>query len=361
MENRKSAAYGLAFAAVDKRLETDIPSPVERESGRMVSWGDGNSYPQYLWELYNAVSTLKTVVNGIADYACGDGVECTVPGFGERVNGKGDTMRDVLWLLVRDWLLYGGFALQVIRDRTGRVAEIYYMDFRYARTSKKNEIIWYSEDFGRRYVRSARRVQYPAFHPLGKEGNSVLYVKNEKSQTYPVPRYSGSIRACEIEREIDTYHLCSLQNGFAGSYIINFYNGIPSDDEKDEIERNVNEKFAGSRNAGSILLNFASGKDNGAELSKLDVDDFGDRYKAAADRAKGQIFSAFRAIPQLFGDMSAATGFSSQEFEEAFRVFNRTVVMPVQKTVTDAVDRVFGSEESVRITPFSLGNAAVVE
>ena len=70
--------------------------------------------------------------------------------------------------------------------------------------------------------------------------------------------------------------------------------------------------------------------------------------------AKSQIFTAFRAIPQLFGDMSAATGFNSQEFTESFKVFNRTVVRPVQQTICDSIDKIFGIGNSVNITPFSI-------
>ena len=116
----------------------------------------------------------------------------------------------------------------------------------------------------------------------------------------------------------------------------------------------MNEKFAGASNAGRILINFANGKDNATTLQKLDTQDFGEKYKAAAERAKSQIFTAFRAIPQLFGDMSAATGFNSQEFTESFKVFNRTVVRPVQQTICDSIDKIFGIGNSVNITPFSI-------
>ena len=86
----------------------------------------------------------------------------------------------------------------------------------------------------------------------------------------------------------------------------------------------------------------------------MDTEDFGEKYKAAAERAKNQIFTAFRAIPQLFGDMSAATGFNSQEFTESFKVFNRTVCKPIQQTICDSIDKIFGNDNSINITPFSL-------
>ena len=348
----------VAFAATDKEWEELIPQQIEVEGVKeYVQWGKDNQYPEYLYGLFNDVSSLKTIIEGTADYVCGNDVTCNVKGFDVEVNTKGDTMRELVRLLARDYLIYGGFAIQIIRNKVGDIRELYYVDFRYLRSSKKNEVFWYGEEFSKKYVRSNKTVVYPKFVKENRDiTSSILYVTNEKSKTYPTPRYSGSIKACEIERNIDTYHLSSLENGFGGSYILNFLNGIPTDEMKSEIEKNVNEKFCGSSNAGRILINFANGKDNATTLDKLEVQDFGEKYKAAAERAKNQIFTAFRAIPQLFGDMTAATGFNSQEFTESFKVFNRTVCQPIQQTICDSIDKIFNNKNSIEIAPFSLGD-----
>ena len=350
----------LAFAATNKEWDEIIPQLTETENVKdYILYGKDNQYPEYLYGLYNDVSTLKTIIEGTADYVIGDDVICNIKGFDRQVNTKGDTLRELVRLCARDYLIYGGFAIQVIRNKVGDVRELYYMDFRYIRSSKKNDVFWYSEDFSKKYVRGNKTVVYPKFIPDAREvASSILYVSNNKSTTYPIPRYSGSIKACEMERAIDTYHLSSIENGFGGSYIINFLNGIPTDEIKSEIEKNVNEKFCGASNAGRVLINFANGKDNATTLEKLDTEDFGEKYKAAAERAKNQIFTAFRAIPQLFGDMSAATGFNSQEFTESFKVFNRTVCKPIQQTICDSIDKIFGTDKSVNIIPFSLDDTS---
>lgn len=347
----------LAFAATDKEWEELIPQLTEMDGVKdYVLYGKDNQYPEYLYGLFNDVSSLKTIIEGTADYVCGDEVSCNIKGFDVEINTKGDTMRELVRLCARDYLIYGGYAIQIVRNKVGDIRELYYIDFRFIRSSKKNEVFYYSEDFTKKYVRGNKMVVYPKFVKENRDiTSSILYVTNEKSKTYPTPRYSGSIKACEIERNIDTYHLSSLENGFGGSYILNFLNGVPTDEMKNEIEKNVNEKFCGSSNAGRVLINFANGKDNATTLDKLDVQDFGEKYKAAAERAKTQIFTAFRAIPQLFGDMTAATGFNSQEFTESFKVFNRTVCRPIQQTICDSIDKIFNNKNSVNITPFSLG------
>lgn len=361
MENSKNVQ--MAFAAIDKTIVANIPQLKQEESRNKeyIYYGTDNLYPEYLFGLYTDVSSLKTIIDGTADYVSGDDAVCVAPGFNTKMNKKGDTLRNIIKWCSRDYNLYGGFALEVIRNLAGKVAEVYYIDFRYLRSDKKNECFWYSEEFGKKYGRTTKAVVYPKYIPDGDAPASIIYVKNDVTYTYPVPRYSGAIKACEIERHIDDMHLNSLENGFMPSYIINFLNGIPTDDMKDEIEKNVTEKFCGSANAGRILLNFANGKDNMATVQKLEVSDFADKYTAAADRAREQIFCAFQAIPQLFGLMTAATGFSEQEFKEAYNLYASTVIRSQQRIMGDTFDHIFGVKNSITITPFVLGDTSNVQ
>ena len=69
--------------------------------------------------------------------------------------------------------------------------------------------------------------------------------------------------------------------------------------------------------------------------------------------SREKIFTAFRAYPNLFG-LSTATGFSIEEFDQAFRLYNRTAVRPVQRMIADAYDRIYGQRGVLNIVPFSL-------
>lgn len=355
-EINKEQKVSLAFAAINKTIETNIPQLTQEEvKGKdYVQYGEDNAYPQYLYTLYTDVSTLKTIIDGSANYVAGDDVLGNVPGFETRINRKGDTWRDFVKNISRDYFNYGGFSYEVIRNKAGKIGEIYYKDFRNLRTNKKNEVLYYSEDFGKRYGRTTNALVYPKFIADADADSSIVYVKNSNIYPYPVPRFSGAIKACEIERHIDEMHLNSLENGFMGSYLISFLNGIPADEEKAEIEKNIQEKFTGSKNAGRVVLNFANGKDNAATVERLDITDFADKYKAAADRSREQIYCAFQAIPQLFGLMAASTGFNEQEFVEAFKLYNRTVIRDIQRLICDSLDYVFGMKDSLTIKPFSL-------
>lgn len=355
----KNETINVCMAAIDKVVERNIPSYEESEArGKgYITYGTDNQYPEYLWGLFNDVTSLKTIILGTSDFVAGDDAACNVQGFDKEINKKGDTLFELIGWLAKDYLIYGGYALQVIRNKAGNIGELYYIDFRYLRCSKKRDLFWYSEEYSKKYARSNKTVTYPKFVPEAKDvATSIVYVTNEKSRTYPIPRYSGALKSCELERGIDEFHLSSLDNGFYGSYLFNFNNGIPSDEMKAEIEENITEKFAGSSNAGRILLNFSNGKDNAATVQKLDIQDFGEKYDAAYKRSREQIYASFQAVPAIFGIMTESTGFNEQEFNEAFKLYNRTVVKPIQRKITDTLDKVFGVKGSITIQPFTLEN-----
>ena len=365
--SRRSA---FSFAAIDSYLETNIVSPVEKVlAGRdMVEWGTRNAYPDYLLDLYNNVPTLRSIINGNIDYVAGDDV--TILPLQEEftnqeMNRRGDTIREQVKDIAKDFEIYGGFALQVIRNLAGEVAEVYYVDMRYLRTNKEGDVFYYSEKWGK----SSRTdlVVYPAFMPKiewerlsdeerNRHASSILFVKNVHTQVYPAPLYAASVKACEIERLIDEFHLSDINNHFVSSAIINFNNGDPGQEIKSEIERGFNEKFCGASNGGRVAFSWNPNKESATDIVEFKMEDFGERYKALSQHSRTQIFTSFRAIPLLFGLTSEAnTGFSTEEFEQSFKLYNRTQIQPVQRLICDAYDKIYGKRGVLTIRPFSLG------
>ena len=359
----------VAFAALDPYLERNIVSPKETvvRGKDFVEWGDMNGYPDYLLELTKTVPTLRSIISGTVDFIVGDNVSIVPlhpdwkPG---QMNKRGDTIAEQVEDLARDYETYGGYALQIIRDFAGRVAETYYIDLRFLRMNKEGDVFWYSEKWAEKGKKDA--VMYPAFRldiaekwatftdeERNRNASSILYVKTTHSQVYPMPVYAASVKACEIERMVDDFWVNSVENGFAPSMIINFNNGEPTDQMKEEIEEEVTEKFTGPSNAGRYMLCWNKNKDSATTFEVPQVTDFGEKYKALAENSRQKIFTAFRAYPNIFG-LSTATGFSIEEFDSAFKLYNRTSVRPVQRMIADTYDKIYGQQGVLNITPFSL-------
>lgn len=368
----KETEKPVAFRAINPYVERHAVLPTETEvRGKdFVSWGDGNAYPDYLLELYDNAPTLRACIDGIADYIAGDDISI-LPWRSDYAPGAVNIQGDHIYAQVRDLAVdletYGGFALQVIRDWSGAVAEIYYIDIRNLRSNKENTVFYYCEDWKKGGIRKA--VVYPAFLPdlqwdvltdeeKERNASSILFVKRGHTRTYPLPPYAAAVKACEVERSIADFHLNAIDNSFTASMIINFNNGMATPEQMEEIEADINAKFSGHDNAGRIFLVWNRSKDNAAEIVTPKVEDFGARYDALEKSVRQQIFTAFRANPNLFGIPTDGNGFAEEQYEASFRLFNRTQVLPAQRLICDAYDRIFGRAGVLTIKPFTFGDNA---
>ena len=56
--------------------------------------------------------------------------------------------------------------------------------------------------------------------------------------------------------------------------------------------------------------------------------------------------------------MTESTGFNSQEFEQSYRLYNRTQIRPVQRLITEAYERIYGKTGVLTIKPFTIDESA---
>jgi hypothetical protein len=365
----------VSFLAIDPYIETHIVSPTEKTiPGKdFIEWGTNNLYPEFLQDLYDNVATLRSVIDGCVDYIAGDNVTI-IPlrsNMADGVmNGKGDTIQEQVRDVAQDEEQYGGFALQVIRGKDGKPSEVYYIDMRFLRMNKECNVFYYCEDWKKRGKKSV--VVYPKFDTTldwakltdeerSRHASSILFVKGNRKQTYPSPRYAAAIKPCETERSVDDYHLNEINNGFAGSYIVNFNNGRPTPEIMAEIEEMFVEKFAGHKNAGRIGFSWNENRASSTTIDAMQVVDFSAKYTALEKSARQKIFTAFRANPNLFGIPTESLGFSQEEYESAFRLFNRTHVRPIQRKIADAYDKIYGQKGVLTIVPFSMDEESATD
>lgn len=369
-KNNDTSRVVVSFAAIDPFLEQNIVLPTEKQlkGHDMVEWGERNMYPEYLLDLSKTTPSLRSIINGTTDFIAGDN-QAILPikdTYGPGImNAKGDTIRSQVESIARDYVTYGGFALEVIRGLDGTPVEIYYIDIRFIRSNKDNSVFYYCEKW--KNGRKKDTIVRPAYQHIpadkwaamdqkekARVAASILFVKNTTTQVYPFPVYGAAVKACETERAIDDYHLNAINNGFVSSMIINFNNGIADDEIKKEIEKGINEKFCGHKNAGRVMCSWNPDVRNQTTITEPKIDNFGDRYQALAKHCRQQIFTAFRANPNLFGIPTENLGFSQEEYDGAFKLYNRTCVKPVQRIICDAYDKIYGKPGVLTIQPFTI-------
>lgn len=348
----------VTFSAIDPFKVSAIPSSKETE-GRGQDWivyGDRNAYPNFLYSLYQDDATLQSIVDGMIDYCKGEEIHLAIDlGWGwDIVNRTGEHIEDFAERCFSDLAIFGGYYIQVIRDNSGRIKELYWLDYRFMRTDKENETFYYSEDFeSEKSYGRCKTLVYPKFIQDGTVETSIYFYKRSQSRgTYATPIYNGAIKSIVTDMKINNFSLNEVENNFTASALINFCNGVPDDKIKEEIERDLEEKFQGSENAGRFLISYNVDQEHATKIERIQADDFDKRYEALQKRVQSQIYVSMRANPQLFGMPVEGTGFAGQEYQAAYTLYNKSVISPSQKAFINVLDKIFNTERSVSIVPF---------
>jgi len=350
-----------AFSAIDPFKTSAIPLPKENEvrGQTWVVYGERNGYPNFLYSLYQEDATLQSIVDGMIDYVKGEDMTLNVDlGWGPGiVNRTGERIEKFLESCVSDLVIFGGFYIQVVRSNDKKVKELYWLDYRFMRTDRRNEVFYYSEDFveEKTYGR-CKTLLYSKFVPdFVNDETSVFFFKRSQSRgVYATPIYNGAIKSIVTDMKINNFSLNEVENNFTASALINFNNGTPDDKLKKEIERDLEEKMTGSENAGRFMVSYNEDADHATTIERIQADDFDKRYEALQKRVQAQIYVSMRACPQLFGMPVEGTGFAGQEYSSAYALFNKTVVQPMQTALEDTMDYILGVKGSISITPFQI-------
>lgn len=299
-----------------------IPDVIDkRTSKKYINWGEDNKLPNYLWDNYLSCSNLQSIVNSLKDFVIGDGIEGVFiyKDFADNIEK---------WVL--DYILFGGFAVEGIRNRNGEIVQLNYINVMNVRVDEELTTAFLSNNWGSWSGKDI--VQLPLFKEDEKQPHFIYYFRGNLTRNInPIPCYIASLKSIEILNNVKNFHLNNLNNGFTASTIINLNDGTIKTRELSEIKRQLEEKFTGSSNAGKFILVNGGDKEHEATVARLDADNFGDLYQALTASSENDLYVAFRINPILVG-VNVQTGFSKEEFENAFALYNSTMVTPIKNT-----------------------------
>src|SRR4029077_20399767 len=120
------------------------------------------------------------------------------------------------------------------------------------RSEKKDKIsgliqnYYVSEDW-RKSTSNQEINVYPAFNLKDKTGTQIYFCNPSYSPGavyYGMPSYIGVIYWACADFKISEYHNSCLDNGFAPSMLLNFNNGVPTEEQAQEMYAELNKQFA---------------------------------------------------------------------------------------------------------------------
>jgi len=326
------------------------PNIKVNKSKDWVTFGDKNSYFQYLIDRYSGSATNNAIVNGISQMIYGKGIDATDNSIFPNEYAQAVTLlnKKCVRKLAYDLKLMGQCAIQIIYSKDKKsIAQIEHMPIETLAMEKCDEDgeikgFYYSADWEKMKPNEVP-IRIPAFG-TSKENIEILYVRPYVAGHYyfsPVD-YQGGLQYAELEEEIANYHLNNILNGLAPSMLINFNNGVPNEEERSLIEKRILDKYSGSSNAGRFILSFNENADTESSIEAIQLSDAHNQYQFLSDESMRKIMVAHRVIsPMLLGIKdNSGLGNNADELKTASTLMDNTVIRPFQELLLDAFNEI---------------------
>jgi hypothetical protein len=345
-------------------LETSTAPIIQEVRGRdYIEYGTDewrNLYPQFLIDLYYNSSTHAAIINATAEMIAGEDLivddsdtnldaYVRLKKFMRNPNSK-ESLHQVIKKVAFDFKLQGAYALHIIwnRERT-EIAEVYHVPVERVRAGRPNEMgqvdtYFISADWSN--TRTHKPYAISAFNRNDRTATSQLLYAGSYSpdmDIYHTPDYLAGCNWALVDQRVAEFHLNNIENGFSGSYFISFANGIPTAEERRQIEQSLTEKFTGAKNSGKFILTFSDDRNRTPEINPISVSDADKQYLALQELLVQNITTAHRVTSKTLMGIDSKNGFSSNtdELINAANFYLNTVVRPFQLNILNTLQTIF--------------------
>jgi hypothetical protein len=325
------------------------PQINESKKGEYVEYGADNNYFQFLIDRYLYSTTNNAIITGCSNMIYGKGVSAL------DANKKPDEYAKMISIIKPNALkkvalerkLLGMAAMQVVYEK-GEVKFIEHFPMHTLRAEKcnaKGEIeAWYYHPDWQNKKPSDEVKRIPAFG-FGNKKDVELYVVRPYVSGYhyytPID-YSGALPYAKLEEEISDYLINDVMNGFSGTKVVNFNNGVPPEEKREEIVANANRKLTGSKGQ-KVIYGFSNSKETATEVIDIPLNDAPAHYEYLAKECFEKLVVGHRVTsPMLLGVRDSGGGFSNNadEIKTATLLYDNLVIKPYQIEIIEALDTI---------------------
>ena len=345
-------------------LETSTAPIVQEVRGRdYIEYGTEdwrNLYPQFLIDLYYNSSTHAAIINATAELIAAEDLVCEeddtnlesyvkLKKFLRHANSN-ESLHQVIKKVAFDFKLQGAYALHIVwnRERT-EIAEVYHVPVERVRAGRPNamgkvDCYYISADWAN--TRTNKPYPINAFNVNDRtSGSQLLYTGaySPNMDCYHTPDYLAANNWCLVDQKVAEFHLNNIENGFSGSYFVSFANGIPTQEERRQIEQSLVEKFTGASNSGKFILTFSDDKTRTPEITPISVSDADKQYLALQELLVQNILTGHRVTSPMLMGIKSDTGLGSNvdELNAAGNFYLNTVVKPFQLHILNTLQTLF--------------------
>jgi hypothetical protein len=325
-------------------------TPIIQESKRdaWVDFGEDNNYYQFLLDRYTNSTTNSAIINNISRLIYGRGLSAVDASRKPNEYAQAMAMfsKDCLRKMAIDRKMLGQFAIQVhYNDKHDRILKAFHIPVNLLRAEKCNkdgeiEGYYYSDDWTD--IKKYPPTRIPAYG-FSKDKVEILFCKPYAvgMKYYSYVDYNGAVPYALLEEEVADYLINEVQNGFSGTKVVNFNNGVPTEEQQSIITNKVLSKLTGSKGQ-KVIVAFNDNMDTKTTVDDLPLNDAPEHYTYLSEECMRKIMLGHNVTSPLLFGIAGANGFSSNadELQNSFILFNNMVIKPLQDEILEALDTI---------------------
>jgi hypothetical protein len=312
-----------------------------------VAYGTDNNYYQYLIELFTNSATNNAIIGGVSSMIYGKGLDAldSSTKTEEYAAMRSIFSNDCLRKVSLDLKLLGEASFQVTyKDK--RVYKAEHFPRQTLRAEKCNEegkiaAYYYFPDWSN--IKPADKPKRIATFGFGNGTEPEIKIAKRYVSGYdyycPVD-YQGGLAYAELESEVSDYLINDVQNGFSGTKVVNFNNGVPDQEQQLSIKSDVMRKLTGSRGE-KVIIAFNNNAESKTTIDDVPLNDAPAHYEYLSTECSNKLMVAHRITsPLLLGIRTGNNGLgnNADEIKTASLLFNNVTIRPYQDLLIDAID-----------------------
>ena len=320
----------------------------ESKKNEWVTYGENNSYYQFLIDRYKNSTTNNAIINNISRLIYGKGLSAI--DASRKPNEYAQMMAmiapDEMRKVVLDFEMLGQASFQVhySKDRS-KILKVYHIPVQQLAPEKCNkdgqiEGYYYSDNWEDTRNYAPKRI--PAFG-FGKEQVEIMFIQpySVGMKYFSYVDYQGGLNYAVLEEDIANYLISEVQSSFSSRSVVNFNNGQPTPEEQDIISSKVMSKLTGT-NGQRVIVAFNNNAESKTTIDSIPVDNAPDLYNQLSEECMRKIMLSHNVTSPLLFGIASTNGFSSNadELQNSFVLFDNLVIRPKQEVLLSAIDRI---------------------
>lgn len=371
-----------AMEIVSFARESVAPIVSERiqKTKPFVFWGSDNLYPNDLVRMSDNSALHSAILDTKSKMIAGNGIifekdNSEAEKFLNEATENWGGIKKTIERLAVDLSYFAEIALNVQFNEGGKIGTIKHSDISYLRSGKmdlqtRTVKEWYHStrwDIAtnkRNYSvddEIYRPVVIPSFdekriREKGSRDTGQLIVAKRYSPSviyYAKPSYIGATNYIHVAAKIANFHKSQLDNGMMGNMHIHLKQDLTNAETRRRVLKEMNEQYAGTNNAGTIILTYGLGDANIPIITPIQSNDAHTQLALLNEKVNQEIVSA-HGIPRRLTQLDEKTGLGGAKTMEDVDMYQTLQISPEQKLIEDTFNQILrfnGIKEEIKIDP----------